>query len=269
MSPLDVHAQVDALADLYSRRADAYDALWSPFIRPAGEQLLSRLPLAGARKVLDVGTGTGALLPSIRRAAPAATVFGIDRSPGMLALARSRHDGPLSVMDAQRLEFPSDEFDVAVLAFILFHLPDPQRCLREVARVLRPGGTVGTVTWSREEGPTANEVWEQELSAAGARPIELPATENEGCCDSVDKVTRLLEGAGFANVSSWSEPVEHRWSVADHFTWHLAGKSGVRLLSLTAAERRACLDRIRHRLAWTGADGFQFRGEVVLATASR
>ena len=268
MSPLDVDAQVEALAELYSRRAEAYDSLWSPFIRPAGERLLSRLPLACATKVLDVGTGTGALLPSICRAAPFASVLGIDRSPGMLAVARRRHSGPLAVMDAQQLDFRPHQFDVAVVAFMLFHLPAPERCLREVARVIRPGGAIGTITWSREAAPAANAVWEEELSAAGARAIELPATENEDCCDGVDKIAGLLRRAGFANASIWTESVEHRWSAGDHLTWHLASNSGVRLMSLPSTKRKPCLDRIRKRVARIEPDAYLFQGEVVLATAT-
>src|SRR5438445_10853815 len=83
--------QTAILADRYTQRAAVYDALWSPIIRPAGERLISRLSLTAARSVIDVGTGTGALLPAIRRAAPGAAILGVERSDGMLRLARLRH----------------------------------------------------------------------------------------------------------------------------------------------------------------------------------
>ncbi len=76
---LTVAEQINVLGDLYSQRAEAYDRLWSPVIRPLGERLISRLRLSDAKRVLDVGTGAGALLPAIQRAAPEATVFGMRR----------------------------------------------------------------------------------------------------------------------------------------------------------------------------------------------
>src|SRR5438132_11176221 len=94
--------QTAMLADRYTQRAAVYDALWSPIIRPAGERLINRLPLAAAKSVLDVGTGTGALLPAIRRAAPGAAILGVDRSDGMLRLARDRRLGEwIELMGAQ------------------------------------------------------------------------------------------------------------------------------------------------------------------------
>jgi SAM-dependent methyltransferase len=187
----------------------------------------------------------------------------------MLALARQKHPGPLALMDAQRLALREGSFGAAVAAFVLFHLPDPGRCLQEVARVLRPGGAVGTVTWSREEPPPANSVWDEELAAAGAEAIDIPATDSTSWLDSVDKVRALLEAAGFTGCELWTEPVEHRWPAEDHFGWHLGGNSGVRLRSLEPARREACLVRIRARLEGIGREGYTFRGEVVLATAMR
>jgi len=263
-----VDEQISELARRYSQRAAAYDTLWSPAIQPVGERLLEHLPLAGAKQVIDVGTGAGALLPAIRRAAPRAVVLGIDRSEGMLTLARQRHDGPLAVMDAQHLDLPDGRFDVALVAFVLFHLPDPQQCLQEVCRVLKPGGRVGTATWSAEHFAAANLIWDEELSAAGAAAFPLPATDNRACCNSETKMTRLLEGAGFTEIGTWSESLEHRWRPEDHFEYQVRSTSRLRLESLDLAERDECLRRVRARLATASEEEYVFRGEVVMATAA-
>ncbi|MDQ6883372.1 MAG: methyltransferase domain-containing protein [Candidatus Dormibacteraeota bacterium] len=264
-----VDEQILELARRYSQRAAAYDSLWSPAIQPLGERLLERLPLAEAEHVIDIGTGAGALLPAIRRAAPRAAILGIDRSEGMLQLARGRHDGPLALMDAQSLELPNDRFDIAIVAFVLFHLPDPQRCLEEVFRVLKPQGWVGTATWGVERFAAANVVWDEELTAAAAATFPLPATDNRTCCDSEVKITRLLERAGFIEVRTSTESLDHRWRPEDHFEYQLRSTSRLRLDSLDAARRDECLQRVRTRLSAAGKEMYVFRGEVVMATAAK
>src|SRR5260370_11457012 len=108
--------QTAILADRYTERAAVYDAFWSPIIRPAGERLIAPLPISSrARRVVDIATGTGALLPAIQRSAPNALIIGIDRSQGMLRLAKQKHLGPLALMDVQRLALPANRFEVAVV----------------------------------------------------------------------------------------------------------------------------------------------------------
>jgi ubiquinone/menaquinone biosynthesis C-methylase UbiE len=264
---LTAEEQTATLAERYSQRALAYDSLWSPVIRPAGERLVGHLSLAGSKTIVDIGTGTGALLPAIRGAAPNALVVGVDRSPGMLRVAMERHRVPLALMDVQNLALPDGRFDTAVVAFVLFHLPEPDRCLAEVNRVLRFGGEVGTVTWGSEEAPPAYDVWDDELRLAGAHALELPAVDNRACCDTGQKMTRLLEQAGFGSIKVWSELIEHQWGPENYFDYQVRSASRLRLLSLTEPEREACLQRIRDRLSRAGDETYVYRGEVFLASA--
>jgi ubiquinone/menaquinone biosynthesis C-methylase UbiE len=268
-SALTAAQQSAILADMYSSRARLYDSLWSPVIRPIGERLLTLLPLNEAREVIDIGTGAGALLPAIRRAAPKANLMGVDRSAGMLRLAKKRHAGPLALMDAQKLELPARRFDVAVVAFVLFHLPRPDRCLREVHRVLKPSGTVGVITWAAQHRPKASAVWEEEVVAAGARVIELPAIENQRCCDSEAKVKALLEAAGFADIRTWTRALVHHWRPEDHFEYqqHYAWLEEIQALPRRARDH--CLSRVRARLARASESAYVYRGTVVMATANR
>src|SRR4029077_7348268 len=260
--------QTAMLADRYSQRAEAYDGLWSPIIRPAGERLIAHLPLSGTTKrIIDIGTGAGALLPAIQRSAPGAVIVGVDRSQGMLRLAKEKHSSPLALMDVQTLALPANRFEVAVVAFVLFHLPSPQRCLAEVNRVLEPGGAVGTVTWGSEQQPRARATWDEELQEAGSEGLGLPAVDNRACCDSTQKMTTLLGQAGFVAIWVWTEWIEHRWRPAEHFDYQVGMNSRLRLQSLDVEDREACLQRIRDRLSGADDEQYVYRGELFMATA--
>ena len=126
----------ERLARIYSAQARAYAEGWSPIIRVAGQRLLEALPWRGCARVLDVGTGAGEHLSDIRRLAPTAWVLGVDRSVGMLELARSR-GVPLALMDAMDVSLRPETFDVAAMIFMLFHLDDPVAALRNVHHARR------------------------------------------------------------------------------------------------------------------------------------
>jgi ubiquinone/menaquinone biosynthesis C-methylase UbiE len=265
---LTANQQTAMLADRYTQRAEAYEALWSPIIRPVGERLITRLPISSTtRSVVDIGTGAGALLPALKRAAPNAVIVGVDRSQGMLRLAKDKYSGPLALMDVQNLALPGDRFQVAVVAFVLFHLPYPEQCLAEVNRVLKPRGAVGTVTWGSENMAPANAIWDDELQAAGAQMIELPAVDNRACCDSTQKMSALLEQAGFVSIKVWTESIEHRWRPKDHFDYQVGMNSRLRLQSLDIQGRESCISRIKGRLSGADDEQYVYRGEVFMATA--
>lgn len=97
------------------------------------------------RRILDVATGTADLALSLKRAAPQAEVIGLDFSEEMLALGRKKvaRQGlelPLLQGDAQQLPFADASFDAVTVAYGLRNFSDRARGLREMQRVLRPGG---------------------------------------------------------------------------------------------------------------------------------
>jgi ubiquinone/menaquinone biosynthesis C-methylase UbiE len=105
------------------------------------ERSIALLRLTPGERVLIVGCGTGADLPFL----PAdVSVLATDATPAMLAQAasRARPNVELARMDGRALDLEDATFDAAILHMVLEVIPEPARCLAEVARVLRPGGRV-------------------------------------------------------------------------------------------------------------------------------
>lgn len=109
--------------------------------------LVSRLPPDGGH-VLDVATGTGLVAEALL--ARGFRVTGLDQSPEMLARARDRFDGRIELVEAsaEALPFADAAFDHLTFTYLLRYVDDPPATLRELARVVRPGGTVAMLEFA-------------------------------------------------------------------------------------------------------------------------
>lgn len=105
------------------------------------------------RRVLDVATGSGDLARAIERACPEAEVVGADFSPNMLEVARQLGSRNLVQADALAMPFDDQEFDVVTVAFGLRNMASWEDALREMRRVLRPGGHLLVLDFSIPHGP--------------------------------------------------------------------------------------------------------------------
>lgn len=113
--------------------------------------LVSRLP-ADRGHVLDVATGTGLVASALLERGYRVT--GLDQSPGMLARARERFDGRVDLIEAsaEELPFPDASFDHLTFTYLLRYVDDPGATLRELARVVRPGGTIAMLEFGLPRG---------------------------------------------------------------------------------------------------------------------
>jgi SAM-dependent methyltransferase len=243
---------------LYAESAADYNALWAPVLAPLTDPLLDALPLACARRVLDVGAGTGNTYAQIARRASGARVVGVDRVAAMVG--RSPAAMLPAVMDAATLAFRSGSFDVAFSAFVLFFVPDPIVALREMARVVVPGGAVGLASWGDEPVFPAARVWSEELSASG-----VPATPQlrHDRLDTAEKVHAALMSAGLIPQDVWTQRHEIRTEPGQYLSRMLAFGGRRRLAALSTRDRAECVARIRRRLADLSPDDFCDRSEVV------
>jgi len=134
--------------------AASYEPLWQAQLATAQDELLRCARLAPGEQVLDVACGTGLIaLKAADAVGPRGRVVGIDLSGRMADAARRRADErgvsntEFARMDAEKLELPDASFDVVLCALGLMYVPDPERALREMRRVLRPGGRIVVAVW--------------------------------------------------------------------------------------------------------------------------
>ncbi|MFI6873412.1 class I SAM-dependent methyltransferase [Streptomyces sp. NPDC050400] len=129
--------------EFFSARAADWDSRF-PDDGPAYASAVTELGLRPGDRVLDAGCGTGRALPPLRAAVgPSGTVLGADLTPAMLAAAvRAGRDGlgQLLLTDVSRLPLRAGALDAVFGAGLISHLPRPAENLRELARVVRPGG---------------------------------------------------------------------------------------------------------------------------------
>ncbi|WP_416975476.1 class I SAM-dependent methyltransferase [Streptomyces sp. 4F14] len=131
--------------EFFTSRAATWDARF-PHDGPAYAAAVAALGLRPGDRVLDAGCGTGRALPPLRAAVGASgAVLGVDVTPAMLRAAAEAgrgRDGLLLLTDVSALPLRDAALDAVFAAGLVSHLGDPARGLRELARVVRPGGTL-------------------------------------------------------------------------------------------------------------------------------
>jgi len=133
----------------YSKAARDYDEKWAFYLEATTRETLRRLPMKPTARVLDVGCGTGELLMRLRAKFPAALLSGIDPVPQMLAVAKEKLSGKedLRVGYADKLPWQSGTFDLVVSSNMFHYITHPVEAMREMARVVRPGGAFVLTDW--------------------------------------------------------------------------------------------------------------------------
>ena len=149
-----------AVRDMFDKIAGRYDL--ANTVMTGGIDVLWRKQAAGSlmlapdAQVLDLCCGTGALTRELARRVPHGHASGVDFSSQMLAVARA-HPGPANTSyheaDVLHLPFEPATFDAATMAFSMRNVTDIAGCLREVARVLKPGGSFVNLEVGKPENP--------------------------------------------------------------------------------------------------------------------
>jgi demethylmenaquinone methyltransferase/2-methoxy-6-polyprenyl-1,4-benzoquinol methylase len=148
----ELFAPLGPTYDRYARLLSfGQDPRWRAF-------LVSRVP-TDALRVLDVASGTAAVAIELARATPARTVVGVDQSADMLAVGRARVEraglgGQIELREARAEVLPFEDamFDALTFTYLLRYVDDPGATLRELVRVVRPGGVVAMLEFGVPHG---------------------------------------------------------------------------------------------------------------------
>ena len=151
---MDVALEKRQVQRAYEFYAPVYDFVFDWIFAPGRTAAIKHLGLSPTDSVLEIGIGTGLNLPLYP---PSVKLTGIDLSSEMLDKAVERvqtltmPDVTLKVMDATAMDFGDNEFDKAVATYTISAVPDPVAVLREVRRVVKPGGIIVLLNHFRSE----------------------------------------------------------------------------------------------------------------------
>ena len=232
-----------------------YEEMMGKWSRLAGDVFLDWVAPPGGLRWVDVGCGNGAFTQLLVDRCEPASVQGIDPSEGQLAFARTRPASRLAVFeqgDAMALPYADASFDAAVMALVIFFVPQPPRGVAEMVRVTRPGGIVAAYAWDILGGGFPLDALQQEMRASGLVPMLPPSVE----ASRMPALQQLWNEAGLDAVETREITVQRAFESFEDY-WRTSQKGSCvssTLGSLPGAERDALKDRVRARLQ-PAADG--------------
>jgi ubiquinone/menaquinone biosynthesis C-methylase UbiE len=227
----------------------AYDRAMGVWSQLVGREFLDWLSPKPGWRWIDVGCGTGAFSELLIRHCAPAEVQGIDPSEAQLRFAQARQGAKQAVFqqgDAMALPFEADRFDAAVMALVIFFVPEPAKGVAEMARVVRPGGMIAAYAWDMPGGGFPFEPIHAELRALGVtmpRPPQVDASRPE-------IMRALWTGAGLERVETREFVVQRSFAGFDDF-WNSSTTTGsIRpaIASMAAADVDQLKARLRARL---------------------
>jgi len=227
----------------------AYERMMGTWSRFAGDIFLDWLAPAAGLRWVDVGCGNGAFTELIVGRCSPAEVEGIDPSEAQLSFARTRPAARLATFqqgDAMALPFPDSSFEAAVMALVIFFVPDPAKGVAEMMRVLKPGGTASAYAWDIPGGGLPMEPLLVEMRAMGLATPRPPSFE----VSRMEALRDLWTASGLESVETKQIIVDRTFDSFEEFwTNSLLGPNvGQIVAGMTSGDAELLKTRVRARL---------------------
>ena len=194
----------------------AYERMMGTWSRAAGEIFLDWLAPSRGLRWIDVGCGSGAFTELIVKHCAPTAVEAVDPSEAQLSFARGGPVGQITkfrLADALALPFSEARFDAAIMALVIFFVPDPAAGVAEMARVVCPGGIVAAYVWDMMGGGHPLELMHIEMKAMGFSPPLPPRSDVTG----LEALTRLWRGAALDDIETREITVQRTFPDFDDF----------------------------------------------------
>lgn len=273
--------EADEAERIFDEFAEAYRDWWGPIIAPAAVGVLDDIEVdrgGGAPfELLDVGSGTGALALSALERWPAVRVRAVDPSSRMLEIAadaaRRRTPAFASRLRtitaaADRMPMAEASIDAAVSSFVIQLVPSRAAALREVHRVLRPGGRFACVTWHADDPPFEPD--DAFSDALDELQIVPPSDERDiHPYTSASAAAAEFRRAGFREVRAWDAWLEHRFTPGSYLDLLEHWIDRDLFAGLDEETRPQLRARALERMSDLRADAFRWRRPLVRVVGTR
>lgn len=257
---------------------------WSPTLHEwlggATETMLDMAGVSAGWRVLDVAAGAGEQsITTARRVGPTGHVLATDISPNILEFAtRMAVQAGLSniatrVMDGENLDVPDATFDAVISRVGLIYFPDQQRALKEMLRVLKPGGRVAAIVYSTPDKNTFFSVPVDIIRRRAKLPPPLPGQPGPFSLGAQGVIEKAFEQAGFTEVRSVRVDAPLRMASAAEcvrFERESFGALHQMLGGLSDPEKQSVWEEIERELGRFASDeGFAGPCEMVVAVGRK
>lgn len=269
--------------DQWQETADAWFR-WSPTLNQwlgnATEKMLNMAGISTGYRVLDIAAGAGEQsITTAKKVGPSGEVLATDISSNILeyALKMSEQNDisniKIKVMDGENLSLEDETFDAVISRVGLIYFPDQQRALKEMLRVLKPGGKVAAIVYST---PEKNKFFSIPVSIIRNRaklPPPLPGQPGPFSLGAEGIIEKAFEQAGFINVKSELVDSPLQLSSASEclrFEKESFGALHQMMSNLSNVEREAIWEEIERELqTFESEKGFSGPCEMVVAVGEK
>jgi ubiquinone/menaquinone biosynthesis C-methylase UbiE len=227
----------------------AYERYMGQWTRLAGDHFLKWLAPRPELRWIDIGCGNGAFTELIVQRCAPSEIQGIDPSEAQLAFARTRAAMPMVEFrqgNAMAIPFPDHRFDVAVMALVIFFVPNPASGVAEMKRVVRPGGILTAYAWDILGGGFPWEPVQAEMRAMGLTPVLPPSSE----ASRLERLRELWIEADLEAVEVKEIPAQRTFANFDDFwtTALLAASIRPMITAMVAKDVEVLKRRVEARL---------------------